>query len=92
MVSRPWRDIHKLGIYGFDATVGPIHGPLRSAREQQLAHSFDALRVRLAEMGRRLRTVVWEHSRHVSDARAADTIACGLDQVVRERHGRSGRR
>ena len=70
-------------------TVEPIDEPLWNAREQQLADSVDALMVRLAEMGRPPRTVVWEHSRHVGDARATDTIACSLGQLERERHGRS---
>ena len=83
------RDIHKVGIYGLDVTVEPIDGPLWNAREEQLADSVDALMVRLAEMGRPPRTVVWEHSRHVGDARATDTIACSLGQLVRERHRRS---
>ena len=83
------RDVHKVGIYGLDVTVEQIDGPAWNAREQQLADSVDALMARLGEIGRPPRTVVWEHSRHIGDARATDADECSLGQFARERYGRS---
>jgi erythromycin esterase-like protein len=84
------RDVHKVGIYGLDAL--PVDGAdalVWNARERQLADDVDALMLRLNKMGRPARTVVWEHSRRVGDARATDSDASSLGQFARERHGRS---
>src|SRR3979409_82251 len=43
----------------------------------------------LGEIGRPPRMAVWEHSRHVGDARATDADECSLGQFARERYGRS---
>src|ERR1700730_11952610 len=46
------REIHKVGIYGLDATMEQIDGPAWNAREQHLNDSVDTLIARLGEIGR----------------------------------------
>jgi erythromycin esterase-like protein len=43
----------------------------------------------LDEIDRPKRSVVWEHSRQVSDSRATDSQERSLGQLARERHGRA---
>ncbi|MBZ5708378.1 erythromycin esterase family protein [Nannocystis pusilla] len=59
-------------------------------RDQHMADTFAALRVRLGERrGEPAKLVVWAHNSHVGDARASEVGAAGehtLGQLVRQRH------
>jgi erythromycin esterase-like protein len=72
-----WRNAEMLDFLGW----------LRNYNDQ---FSGDAHKVRVcgAEPEPREKTVVWEHSRAVGDARATDQGGTSLGQIARERHGR----
>lgn len=69
-----------------------FHGRASSwnLRDRHMAETLSALEAHLAQKGKRVKVVVWEHNSHLGDARATEMSERGelnVGQLVRERYG-----